>query len=445
MTQTYDDEAPAPLASCPVEYVRTMPEAISALRNQDLLNSDRMFAGVYADPGEDSEICLREFVQNDITFTNGERHRERRKLLNLLVRPDALAMFSHQVIVPQSAALLPQLATGPHPDGHHRLNLVPFVDTVFTHFTAGFIGLVNVDTVEQIERLRTLVAPITAAFTSAFYKNRPAIREAGLVAKAEFIKEFYLPSRDAQRELYERRTRDGTTAPAGEPANFLQLVVSGAHPDYDDEEQAIRESLILFNATVGTSTQTIVNTVADLNEWLAEHPEDLDRCRDEAFLLDAMQESLRLRSPFTAYLFRVAARDTTVEDRAFVAGQEVRISMPVVNRDFDIFGPDAQSFNPHRATPPGNTRRYGLAFSAGTHQCLGQRLVMGSDGTGGAHLAVLKQLFDVGVRPDPDNPPQILERSDNLPKPTDTTGAQVDVVRWTSYPVVLDRWPPSTD
>ncbi|MBA3741439.1 cytochrome P450 [Sporichthya sp.] len=438
-----DDEVVAPLTSCPVAHVRGSAAATAALRSKDLRNSDQMWAGIFHQPGVESETCLREFVKNDITFTNGEAHRTRRKLLNQLVRPAALDLFRDEILEPQSVTLLPRFVTGPDADGRYRANLNPFCDRLFLHFAAKFVGLVGLDTDDQMERLRTLVSPITAAFSSAFYDNRAEIHAAALDAKAKYIEEYYYPSLEAQRLALKEKDAAGPDADP-EPMNFLQLVASGAHPDYLDEQQAIRESLILFNASVGTSTQTIINCVADLSAWLEEHPGDRVRCEDDKFLFAAMEESLRLRSPFAPYLFRLAARDTRIGDQDVIKGQEVHISIPAANRDTAVWGPDAAAFNPLRTTP-GDLRAYGLGFSVGPHQCLGQRVVMGSDGTGGAHLRVLSRLFAVGVRPDPDNPPAILPRSAKVVQPTDDAGEPIDVVRWTSFPVVFDRWDPQAE
>jgi cytochrome P450 len=213
----------------------------------------------------------------------------------------------------------------------------------------------------------------------------------------------------------------------------MSMVARGAHPDYVGE-QAIKESVILFVASVGTSTQSIVNTVADLSGWFESHPEDYARRADHDFLLNAIQESLRLRAPFVPFMLRVAARDTEIAGCPVQRGQEIHIPLQVANRDPAVWGSNAHNFDPWRVVPDEH-RRYGIAFGVGEHQCLGLRVVMGSDGTGGAHIRVLQRLFEAGVRPDPANPAVSMEQVEDV-------GADEELPRWVSYPTVLADWHP---
>jgi hypothetical protein len=40
--------------------------------------------------------------------------------------------------------------------------------------------------------------------------------------------------------------------------------------------------------------------------------------------------------------------------------------------------------------------------------CIGQRIVLGSDGEEATHLQVVKDLLEAGIKPDPERPPQLL-------------------------------------
>jgi len=432
---TPENESVVPLAECPVFRTPDMAGAIAAFRSKDVVSSDVVFSGAHRSSDDAAQTCLREYIDNGLTFTNGAAHRTRRRLLNKLVRPEILDTFRDDVVVPQAEALLPRHVTGPHPDGHYRVELVRFCDRVFLHFAASLIGLVGIDGEERMEALRECVFPLSVATTSAYHKDRAAINAAAAIAKRRYIEEFYEPSRDACRA---RRAAvlAGELRPEDVPQSFMQMVVDGAHPDYLDEHQAIIESVILFVTSVGTSTQAIVNTVADLSTWFRSHPEDYLYRTEHAFLLDAMQESLRLHAPFTPFMVRLAARDTQIAGRPVRRGQEIHVPIPVANRDPLIWGDDAAVFDPRRPVPR-DMRRYGIAFGVGEHQCLGLRVVMGSDGTGGAHVRLLRRLFDAGVAPDPENPGRSLERAADL-------AGEEELPRWVSYPVVLRNWQPET-
>jgi hypothetical protein len=71
-----------------------------------------------------------------------------------------------------------------------------------------------------------------------------------------------------------------------------------------------------------------------------------------------------------------------------------------------VFGEDVADFNPYREVEQG-THRYGLAFGAGPHMCFGLPLVMGSEGTDGSLVHLLKTVLAAGAEPDPDGPEQI--------------------------------------
>ena len=141
-----------------------------------------------------------------------------------------------------------------------------------------------------------------------------------------------------------------------------------------------------------------------------------------------------MRATFSPYTTRLALEEGELSDGSRIhPGQELRIEYVKANRDTDVFGPDAMGFNPNRPTPANGTPRYGLGFGVGTHQCYGLRVVVGNDGQGGAHLALLRKLMIAGVRPDPDHPPVGLDK--------DMSKFEVeDIPRYVKYSVVFDNW-----
>ena len=406
-------------------------DAVAVLRSKDLINPPYLFAGSHLDKSGLAERTIDGYIGGAFMFMDGGAHRSRRKLLNQLVRPAALDEFRDEVIGPQSNVVLRHQLATPSADGKYRLELMEFSDRVFLHFAAKLVGLVGVETEEQVRQLQECVFPFNAANTSLFAKDRRAVLESADQAKRRYIEQFYEPSRDAYREMLNEVKR-GNLASEDVPVSFMRFVVNGDHPDYADEHLAIIESMLLFVTSVGTSTQGITNTVNDLSKWFAEHPEDYQQRTDYTFLLHSMQESFRLWAPPTAYIMRQACRSTEVNGKEVHQGQEVRIPVPVANRDPKIWGPEADEFNPRREAPEG-MNRYGVAFGVGEHQCFGLRVVMGSDGTGGSHVRVLQKLFGAGVRPDPDNPPTAVEQDVELTKHSQT-------IRWMKYPVILEDW-----
>jgi hypothetical protein len=119
-----------------------------------------------------------------------------------------------------------------------------------------------------------------------------------------------------------------------------------------------------------------------------------------------------------------------VAGQAVKKGQEIHIERVAANRDTAVFGADAGAFNPHRPNPGLDQQRYGLGFGSGPHQCFGLRVVLGIDGSGGAHVSLLRYLFEAGVAPDPD-----LEPVD-LKKDMDKFSIE-NIPRYIHYPVIF--------
>ena len=194
----------------------------------------------------------------------------------------------------------------------------------------------------------------------------------------------------------------------------------------------VKEAILFFVATTGTSAQAVMSTVDYLIGWFEENPEDRQRIEDMEFVSNALQETLRLRAPFVPYLTRLAVDDVDVDEVEIKAGDEIHAYIARAGRDSDVFGGDSNQFNPDRTIPEG-INRYGLAFATGPHQCLGLRTVLGNDGKSGSHLRMVQGLFRAGIRRDPDRQVQTLPL-----KHSDDPRDQIPT--FVSFPVILDNW-----
>ena len=132
----------------------------------------------------------------------------------------------------------------------------------------------------------------------------------------------------------------------------------------------------------------------------------------------------------------MAIEDCEVAGHQLRQGQEIHIERVAANRDKEIFGPDADGFNPRRGNPARGSQRFGIGFGSGAHQCFGLRVVLGIDGTGGAHVELLRLLYRAGVEPDRERTPI------DLKKDMDKFSVE-DIPRYTSYPVVFRGFEPS--
>jgi cytochrome P450 len=431
-TERTDAVEPVDGASCPFARVNQLKDLGQLLRSKTAVtHSPDLFAGRKTDE-VNGEINVREFLGASMMYTEGESHRLRRKLLNPLVRADALAGIREDVVLPEADRLLDLWLAEPDIDGKYRLDLVEFLERVFIHFTARLIGLTEMDTDERLALMASFAGPLAAGMSSAYLKDRTAVNRRALEIKARYVAEFFQPSLEWHREQRARITA-GELAESDVPDSLLKMVAAGLAPEWQDESNAIVESTLLFAASVGTSTQSIVHTLDMLQAWFVEHPDDLENRTDSVFLLNCLQEIIRMRAPFSPYTTRLSLEENTLSDGTTIyPGQELHMEWVKANRDTGVFGADAADFNPHRATPEDGTPRYGAGFGLGTHQCYGLRVVVGNDGNGGAHVELLRKLMARGVRPDPENLPVGLEK--------DMSKFEVeDIPRYVKYPVIFDR------
>jgi cytochrome P450 len=98
--------------------------------------------------------------------------------------------------------------------------------------------------------------------------------------------------------------------------------------------------------------------------WLAQHPEDADRLRENPALIDTMNEdAVRFASPAT-YLRREVTRDVELGGTQLQAGDQVLVCFGAANRDRAKF-PD-----PDRILLDRKPNQH-LGFGAGNHRCVG--------------------------------------------------------------------------
>jgi hypothetical protein len=97
---------------------------------------------------------------------------------------------------------------------------------------------------------------------------------------------------------------------------------------------------------------------------------------------------------------------------ALAAGAVVELALDQANRDPEVWGPDADRYDPTR-TVPGGVAPWGLSFGSGPHACIGMELDGGladDEASGGEHLfgtvaLVADAFLAAGARPDPAHPP----------------------------------------
>jgi cytochrome P450 len=164
------------------------------------------------------------------------------------------------------------------------------------------------------------------------------------------------------------------------------------------DAQIANFGIVLLLAGHVTTTMLLGNTVLCLDE----NPDQAARIRaDRSLLPGAIEETLRLRTPFTV-MARATTRATELGGVSVPADQMVMVGLKQANRDPRVFDRPEE----YDATRDPNPH---LAFGRGVHFCLGAPLARLE---GRVALNILLDRFPV-LRTDPDSPPTPL-RTPNM-------------------------------
>jgi cytochrome P450 len=126
----------------------------------------------------------------------------------------------------------------------------------------------------------------------------------------------------------------------------------------------------IFGMTLlGAGNETTRNLISGGAEALMTHPDQRAAlARDPSLLPAAVEEMLRFVSPIKSFA-RTATSDTSIRGQAIASGDFVVLCYAAANRDEDVFGPTASSFDIHRSATEAH-----LGFGIGEHICLGAHL-----------------------------------------------------------------------
>lgn len=151
------------------------------------------------------------------------------------------------------------------------------------------------------------------------------------------------------------------------PADDLASVLANAQVDGEPMEQLDQISYFIITATAGHDTTSA--TVGGGMKALLEHPEQLEKLRnDPALAKQAAREMIRWVSP-VRHMMRTTTKDIELQGKNIKAGENLCLWYPAANRDERaIDNPDV--FDIER------DNRHQLAFGFGGHMCLGQHLAI---------------------------------------------------------------------
>lgn len=166
-----------------------------------------------------------------------------------------------------------------------------------------------------------------------------------------------------------------------EPRDDVLSHLAAAKFDDGSTPEAIeiaREATFLFVAGQETTARLLGGAL----QYLGERPELQQQLRDQRDLIPSfVEEMLRCEAPVKSH-FRMARRDTTVGGVDIPAGTTVMLLIGAVNRDPCRFA------QPNEFVVDRPNAQEHVAFSRGTHSCLGQSLARAESRIG------LERIFD---------------------------------------------------
>ncbi|MBU3737828.1 MAG: cytochrome P450 [Rhodoferax sp.] len=337
---------------------------------------------------------------------HGAEHRARRLLELKVFRRDFFRYYEHQVF-PETLrqTMRPFVERG-------SADLMDLGYRVTMNLTADFAGIDRPDrTSEETARLLALVMTFSEGATLVHStRDKDAVRAEVRLAMRRFDEQFYQPSLARRRALVDACQRGAVPADSL-PRDVLTVLVANEDRIELPPEVMMREIAFYLQAGSHSTANATVHAFHDLTVWRQSHPEDGARMdRDPLFLQRCVHESLRLH-PASPVAWR-----KPVCPMHLPTGQEVGdadrvvIDLAQANCDPDVFGDDAQVFNPHRRLPDG-VPPWGLTFGVGVHTCLGRDLDGGvlprADTDPQTHQygivpLFVQSLFEQGARLDPE-------------------------------------------
>lgn len=397
----------------PPPFIEGMTRIDSFVEANEILRSADFGAGRF----EEESLPFR---GRTLLEVDGPEHRGRRQLERVLVTRQMLDLYSAEIVGPAIERSLAAAERERGEDGLVRADLADLSHRMFIQVAAAVIGLDDVDTPERTAQLESCMYRLNAAFDVKFStRQHDEVIAEGLEAKEEFRSLFFTPSFERRQALIERVGADGDGAEV--PTDLLVVMLRHHGEDWDDD-LPVREAILYMAGATDTTSNAVNHAVAEMDRWLAAHPEDRARAADPDFLRGVCNEALRLHQNVTALARRANVDITLSTGREFKAGDEVALDFVAANMDPEAFGEDARLFDPWRQPPrlPG-ARPYGLAFGMGRHLCMGLPLVTPIAGKPSAPeederalAQIVRALVEAGVELDPDRPPTFTATAEDV-------------------------------
>lgn len=392
---------------------RTIPESLAVLKNEQLAQS------LYDEGGV--------IMEGTLLTLHGEAHRTRRRLEMRVFKRSFFRYYETEVFPRALAELLgPTVSAG-------ACDLVDFGYRITMNLTADFAGVDRParstgETAELLELVKTFSEGATLVHST---RDKDEVREEVRAALRRFESGFLRHSVERRLTLI-GQLGHGELAEEDLPRDVLTVLLRNEDQLDLPADLLCREIAFFLQAGSHSTANSMVHAMHNLFEWTDRHPEDRERLlTDPLFVQRCVHESFRLH-PASPVAWRKPVCPMHLADGTRLdIDDRVELDLYSANRSPDVFGADAEAFNPYREVAPGHDP-FGLTFGTGVHTCLGRDLDGGfvprgavdpSNHQYGIVAQLVRALLEAGAVPDPARPP---ERAQYTARPN-----------WGSYPVVF--------
>lgn len=349
---------------------------------------------------------------------HGAAHQVRRRVENRLFRRGTFREWEAELVPAIIAeAFAPALAAG-------RADLISLGTRTTMNLTAKVAGVDRLSgSVAETDALQQFAETFSEGATLIHStRDHEEVRSEVRAAMERFDEMFFTPAHERRRSLL----ADPAVPEDEHPRDVLMALVRHQDELGVDREVMLREVAFYLQAGSHSTANAFVHAVDEILRWAGDGGDEQSRARrarlrDDVFVQRCVHETLRLH-PASPEALRHAEAELTLRDgRVVPAGTLVRMEVRSANRDPEVFGPDAEAFDPDRAVPDG-VAPWGHTFGGGMHACIGMELDGGTvprgEGRGedtervlGTVPLMVRALLEHDVRHDPDDPPTREQRS----------------------------------
>jgi cytochrome P450 len=346
-------------------------------------------------------------MADSLITLHGDAHKQRRRVENRLFRRGTFRYWELNLV----PGTIEQSFAGPLAAG--SADLVQLGRRTIMYLTAMVAGIDPPATEEAAAELEQLARVFSAGATAVHSTRDLADVNAEVAEAMAAFDEHFLSPAVARRASLLAEHAAGRLADEDLPRDVLTAALRHQDQLGLDRDMIRREIAFYLQAGSHSTANLFTHACHQVFQRL-DDPAFTARTQDKTFLQRCVLETLRLH-PASPVAWRRAL--TTIELRSGIvlpAGALVEFDLQAANIDPQVWGPDADRFDPDRALPDG-VPPWGHSFGGGTHACIGMELDGGVHSTGdradehepvfGTVTLRVHALLENQARPDPGEPP----------------------------------------